>query len=112
MNISKNAFKALKIFYKRISLTDTEIDQLPSESFNELKSTELITKDYLGYLDGYHAKYTNYHITDAGKAYFESHSKLEWLKQNWISLLAMLFAFISAIPVIWQGIVYILRCIM
>lgn len=112
MKISKNSFKILKVFYKRISLTDDEIAQLPSEYFNELKSAEFITKDYLGYLDGYHAKYTNYHITDAGKAYFQSHNKTEWLKQNWISLLAMLFAFISALPVIWQGILYILRCIM
>ena len=39
-------------------------------------------------------------------------SKIQWWKDNWIQILAMLFAFIAALPVICKGIASILRYIM
>ncbi len=109
MNIPKSAFKTLKAFYKNISMPKEDLGKLSPEDISILENNELIAKDFLGYLDGQHRSYTLYHITDAGKAYIQNHSPLEWLRQNWLSLLSMVFAFIAAIPVIWKGIVYILQ---
>ncbi len=112
MDISKDALRTLKLFYKKVSLPDEEISKLSADSFAALEKAEFVTRDFLGYLDGYHAKYTNYHITDAGKAHYQNRSKSEWLRQNWISLLSLLFALIAALPVIIQGIDSILKYIM
>lgn len=111
MHIQKDTYKTLRLFYKRISLTDEEMAILPENVLADLKKYEFISREFVGYLDGQHAKFTNYHITEAGKIYFQSHSKIEWLKQNWLSFFSLIFAFIAAIPVIIQGISYILRSI-
>ena len=108
----KEFFKTLQLFYRQVSLTEEEISQLPTAAFSQLLEKEYVTRDFLGYLDGQHRSYSHYHITDAGKVYYVSHSKTEWFKQNWIALLGMVFAFISAIPVILQAIACILNRIM
>lgn len=112
MSIPKSAFSTLKSFYKNVSITNEEFAKLPPEDISILENNEFIRRDFLGYLDGQHRSYTLYHITEAGKAYVQNHSPLEWIKQNWVSLLSMIFAFIAAIPVIWKGIAHILQYIM
>lgn len=38
--------------------------------------------------------------------------KIQWWKENWISVLSLIFCFIAALPVIIQGISYILKLLM
>lgn len=110
--LSKDAYKILKLFDEKYSLSDEEIKNLPEDAFSTLEKSGYIKRDSLGYPDGYRAKYSDYHITDKGKAYVQSKSKSEWWSNNWIQLLSMIFALIAAIPVIKQGVEIILKCIM
>lgn len=110
--LSKNAYNILKLFDEKYSLSNDEIKTLPEDAFSVLERDGYIKQDSLGYPDGYHAQYSDYHITDKGKAYIQSKSKAEWWVNNWIQLLSMIFALIAAIPVIKQGIEIILKYIM
>nr|DAD97323.1 MAG TPA: protein of unknown function DUF2513 [Myoviridae sp. ctzc413] len=94
--ISKDSYKILKLFNKNYSLTDDEIKNLPDDAFSALIDSNYIKRDSLGYPNGYQAEYSDYHITDQGKAYVQSKSKSEWWSNNWIGIVGMIFAFISA----------------
>lgn len=109
--LSKNAYKILKLFDEKYSLSNDEIKNLPEDAFSTLERDGYIKQDSLGYPDGYRAQYSDYHITDKGKSYVQSKSRSEWLANNWIQFLSMIFALIAAIPVIKQGLEIILKCI-
>lgn len=112
MSISKETFETLKIFYKKNSLTQEELSDIPEKHFNALLDAGFVTNEFLGYPDGRTAKYSDYHITDTGKAYVQEHSKSAWMKQNWLQILGVIFSCIAALPVIIQGIDYICKHIM
>lgn len=112
MDISKETFRTLKFFYKHTCIPDEEISKFLPDHIDSLIKNGYIAKDFLGYPDGYNAKYSSYHITDSGKAYVQQYSKSEWFKQNWLQILSVVFAFIAALPVIFQGIGYICGHIM
>jgi hypothetical protein len=108
MNVSRASLKVLKLFYRKYSLSSEEISKIPDELLSSLEKSGYVVIDFLGYPDGRTAKYSDYHITDSGKAYVQSHSSLEWFKQNWIALFSLIFAFIGALPVIW----HVIQCIL
>lgn len=110
--LTQNAYELLKIFYAKKALTNTELEKVDSNAFDMLLSKKYIENKFLEYKDNGYAQYSDYYITELGKAYIQSHSKLRWWKNNWISFLGMIFAFISALPVILQIIAYILKNIM
>lgn len=108
--LSKPAYKLLQEFNKK-SFSNEDLKHIDIVAFEHLKSNGYVTRDSLGYPDGFHAKYSDYHITEAGKGYLHEYSRTEWFKNNWIALLSLLFAFIAALPVIIQAIYYILKYI-
>lgn len=112
MNISNESFKTLKVFYQKNSLSEEELSDIPEKQIDALLSNNFIASDFLGYSDGLTPKYSDYHITDSGKTYVQEHSISEWLKQNWLQLLSVIFSCIAAIPAIIKGIDYICRRIM
>lgn len=95
--LSKEAYSILKLFNEKNSLSDDEIKSLPEDAFSALVKSSYIQRDSLGYPNGYRAEYSDYHITDKGKAYVQSKSKSEWWSNNWIGIVGMIFAFISAL---------------
>lgn len=109
--LSKEAYLVLKQFAIHYSLSDVQVNNISNDIIEFLELGGYIKRDSLGYPDGFHAKYSDYHITEAGKAYVQSRSMSVWWKNNWVSFLSMIFAIIASIPVIMQGIELLLKYI-
>lgn len=112
MNISKDSYKVLKLFYKNNSLSCEDISDISDDIFNALLDCKYITRDFIGYSNDGRAEYSDYYITDSGKACIQNKSRTEWFKNNWISLFSLLFAFVAALPVIINAVEYILSKLM
>ena len=93
--LSKDAYKILKLFDEKYSLSNDEIKTLPEDAFSTLERDGYIKQDSLGYPDGYRAKYSDYHITDKGKAYVQSKSRAAWWENHWIDFTALIISFLS-----------------
>lgn len=70
--------------------------------FDQLSSKEFEKSDA-------YKKYVLSALEDENKR--KKQKRLTWWKNNWIQFFGLVFAFIAALPVIFQAICYILRCI-
>lgn len=74
--ISKDTEKLLKLFSKRTSIPDSELKKYNEKSVDTLITKKYIANHFIEYTDNRFAKYSDYYITEDGKAYLY-HQKSE-----------------------------------